>query len=368
MALMFQRIARNFQKNGYFPTDATTMACILSALSPCQHGVMRIIDPCAGEGAAIAECKQHLGSERVEAFAVEYQQERADQARRLVDRCIWGDFQESTITPRSVGLLWLNPPYGDLVTDKAQLSDTQNRGKQRLEKLFYQQASRLLQYGGVLVLIVPHYTLDQEFRKWLAAGFERVQVFLAPEQQFKQAVVIGIRKRTQVSDAKSQTTLAVLETFCQAEQKLEFPPSWEEESYCVPASIGDMRFNTMTLDAEQLANEIAKYPGLWDQFALHLGKNADVPRQPLMQLSDWHLALALAAGHVAGIVHSNDGRQTYVIKGDTFKQKKVSIQQEERSNGEYCEVRTALDVFVPTIKALDFTVGSPQFGQIITIK
>jgi tRNA1(Val) A37 N6-methylase TrmN6 len=368
MALMFQRIARNFQKNGYFPTDATTMACILNALSPCPTGMMRIFDPCAGEGAAIAECKQHLGSERVEAFAVEYQQERANQARALVDRCIHGDFQEAIITPRSVGLLWLNPPYGDLVTDKAQLSDCQPRGKQRLEKLFYQQASRLLQYGGVLVLIVPHYTLDQEFRKWLAAGFERVQVFLAPEQQFKQTVVIGIRKRTQVSDAKSQATLAALEFFCQTEQKPEFPSIWEDEAYCVPASIGDMRFNTMTLDAEQLANEIAKYPGLWDQFALHLAKNAGVPRRPLMRLSDWHLALALAAGHVAGTIHSNDGRQTYVIKGDTFKQKKLSIQREEQSNGECCEVRTALDVFVPTIKALDFTPGSPRFGQIITIK
>jgi len=49
MALMFPRLARNFVKNGYFPTDEPTLERALAALAP-TDGPMCILDPCAGEG------------------------------------------------------------------------------------------------------------------------------------------------------------------------------------------------------------------------------------------------------------------------------------------------------------------------------
>ncbi|HCF0184274.1 TPA: class I SAM-dependent methyltransferase, partial [Pseudomonas aeruginosa] len=54
MALMFPRLARNFAKNGYYPTDEPTLERALNALMP-SDGPMCILDPCAGEGVAIAE-------------------------------------------------------------------------------------------------------------------------------------------------------------------------------------------------------------------------------------------------------------------------------------------------------------------------
>ena len=65
--------------------------------------------------------------------------------------------------------------------------------------------------------------------------------------------------------------------------------------------------------------------------------------------------------------HSNDGQKTYVIKGDTFKDKKHSVKAEEKGNGEFSETRTSIDIFVPVIKALDFTPDSPTFGHVLTI-
>ncbi|EMR0711643.1 class I SAM-dependent methyltransferase, partial [Pseudomonas aeruginosa] len=50
MALMFPRLARNFARNGYFPTDEVTLERALQALTPAPSGRMRICDPCAGEG------------------------------------------------------------------------------------------------------------------------------------------------------------------------------------------------------------------------------------------------------------------------------------------------------------------------------
>jgi len=83
MALMFQRLARNFIKNGYFPTDAETTQRVLSALQPGDTGQFRILDPCCGEGVALAECKHHLGADRTEAFGVEYDEERAWHAKGI---------------------------------------------------------------------------------------------------------------------------------------------------------------------------------------------------------------------------------------------------------------------------------------------
>jgi tRNA1(Val) A37 N6-methylase TrmN6 len=375
MALMFQQLAHNFAKNGYYPTDSATIESILNKLSPCQSGAMRIIDPCAGEGTALAECQhflhQPVNSQPIETFGVEYDKDRSVQAKKLLNRCLYGDFQDTIITPRRFGLLWLNPPYGDLVGDKGQTgSSVSNKGKKRLEKVFYQRSARLLQYGGVMVLIVPHYTLDSEFRKWIAAGFENVSVYLAPEQRFKQTVVMGVRRRTSTYDEKYKATMAVLNQFFDADIKLS--PRFDHGAdfrYVVPPAVsGEIRFNALRIDEQQLQEEIDKYPCLWPQFTLHMNNVTQGHRRPLMALSDWHLALALAAGQVSGIVHSNDGKKTYVIKGDTFKDKKQSTQMIPQGDGEFQEIRTSLDVFVPQIKAIDFTPGSETFGEILTIK
>jgi hypothetical protein len=101
MALMFPRLARNFVKNGYFPTDEPTLERALAALAP-SDGPMCILDPCAGEGVAIAEAAHALGREQVKAFAVEYDAERAAHARRLVDRCIHGDLMDTLISRQSL--------------------------------------------------------------------------------------------------------------------------------------------------------------------------------------------------------------------------------------------------------------------------
>jgi hypothetical protein len=369
MALMFQRLARNFIKNGYFPTDGDTTARILSMLEPSATGTMRLLDPCAGEGVALAECKQHLGAARTEAFGVEFDRERAWHAKTLLDRVIHGDFQETLITYRSFGLLWLNPPYGDLVSDQAATGDTR-KGRGRLEKVFYQRAVRLLQPGGVMVLIVPHYSLDQEFAGWIAGHFQQVAAFRAPEQTYKQAVVVGIRARHPPAGEAAQAVRDRLGRLGRGEDTTVLPERWPGEPYRVPA-VADrtpLKFQALHLDPAQLREEIRRFPCLWPQFDLHLGRAGHTHRRPASGLSRWHLALALAAGQVSGVVKSNDGRRVYVIKGDTFKKKEVSTTFEELASGQRREIRTATDVFVSVIRALDFTPDSPTFGEVLVIQ
>ena len=120
MALIFSRLARNFIRNGYFPTDEETMGRLLGALAP-AGGTARILDPCCGEGSALADVAQHLqaAGASVESLGVELDRDRAWHAKTLLTRAIHSDLHDVVISPRSVGLLFLNPPYGHGVADKA---------------------------------------------------------------------------------------------------------------------------------------------------------------------------------------------------------------------------------------------------------
>ena len=360
MGLIFPRLANNFARNGYFPTDEATLERILGALAPGAEGHLRILDPCAGEGVAIAECKHHLGAARCEAHAVEYDEARAYHAKGLVDACIHGDFFLTAVKPAQYGLLFLNPPYGDAITDHSGLSAGPGHGRQRLEKRFYEQTNALLQTGGVLVLIVPRYVLDGEFAGWIATHFERVQAFRAEVDDFRQVVILGVRRRR--ARAGRTETKAMLEALREEGAVPRFPERWEEVPYEVPPITGmEPRFRHTGLDARQLADELPGSASLWDHFATHFAAGPTRHRRPLTPMRPWHLALGLAAGQIGGEVRAADGR-VYVVKGHTRKVQDRSVTTDEEGN----ETHVLTDRFVPVISAWNFTPGA-DFGELVRI-
>lgn len=369
MALMFPRLARNFIKNGYFPTDEPTLERALSALAPAK-GSMSILDPCAGEGVAIAEAAHALGREQVKAFAVEYDSERASHARQLVDRCLHGDLMDTLIARQSFGLMWLNPPYGDLSRGVDGNIGYQGQGRARLEKLFYQRTLPLLQYDGVLVFIIPGYVLDAELVGWLTRHFADLRIYRAVDTKFKQVVIFGrrIRQREQNAD-DARTARDLLLQIGQGDiEAEELPDVWPFRPYSVPASPGEPEhFYRVTLEPEQFADEVQRLQGLWPSLETHLGAVHQTPRPPARALSHWHLALALAAGAISGVVTSRTGK-VLVVKGDTHKEKSLATEYRERDDGSVAETRILTDRFVPVIRAWDMTPGSPTLGQVLTIR
>ena len=365
MALIFQRLARNFIKNGYYPTDEATTAGILGALDIGASGV-RILDPCCGEGTALAEVKHHLTDcgASVEALGVEFDAERAWHAKRLLDTVAHSDVADVFVTARSMGLLFLNPPYGHTVADRAGTSD---RAKgDRLEKVFCRKSFPWLKLSGVLVLIVPHTVLDAEFSELIARSFTRVRVFMAPEQRFRQCVIFGVKRRSDRPDPKVS---AMLEAVGKGELPETLPEDWGEEPYLVPgvAEGAEFAFRALRVDAAQLETELDRLAGhtLWPRFPALFTTTQTPNRPPLRAMSKWHLALALAAGQIGGVIRSRTGR-TLLIKGDTFKEKETHVEYEERQDGSVAETRILTDRFVPVIRAIDLTPG-PGYGDIVTI-
>lgn len=369
MALMFPRLARNFAKGGYYPTDEATLERALAALAP-GDGPMCIIDPCAGEGVAVAEAAHALGREQTQAFAVEYDGERAHHARGLVDRCIHGDLMDTLISRQSFGLLWLNPPYGDLSKDANGNLGYDGKGRARLEKLFYQRTLPLLQYGGVLVFIVPHYVLDAELVGWLTRHYSDLRAYRAVETQFKQVVVFGrrSRQRDQASD-ETKSARALLLQIGQGDIEAEaLPEEWPFLPYTVPATTSDPEhFYRVTLEPAQFAEEVGRLQGLWPTLEAHLGTSQQSLRPPARALSHWHLALALAAGAISGVVTSKSGK-VLIVKGDTHKEKTLQREFTERDDGSVAETRILTDKFVPVIRAWDMTPDSPTRGEVLTIR
>ncbi|MDR0578709.1 MAG: DUF6094 domain-containing protein [Candidatus Accumulibacter sp.] len=369
MALMFPRLAQNFVKAGYFPTDEPTLERVLQALFPAA-GPMRIIDPCAGEGVAIAEAAHALGRGAVEAFAVEYDAERASHARSLVDHCIHGDLMDTLLSRNAFGLLWLNPPYGDLSRGADGNIGYPGRGRPRLEKLFYQKTLPLLQYEGVLVFIIPHYVLDAELVGWLTRHYTGLRIFRTVAETYRQVVIFGVRQRQRdlaAADAKAvrEHLLAIGTGDREAE---ELPLAWPHAPYAVPAALGAVEhFYRVSLEPEQFAQEVFRLQGLWPQFETVLGAAQQTLRPPARALSHWHLALALAAGAISGVVTAKSGR-VLALKGDTHKGKNSTVEYTERDDGSISEVRILTDKFIPVIRAWDLTPGSPMQGQLLTIR
>ena len=370
MALMFPRLAHNFARNGYYPTDEATLERTLQALAPAPGpGRMRIIDTCAGEGVALAEAAHALGRENVEAYAVEYDRERAAHARGLLDRVLHSDLMDTLISKQSFGLLWLNPPYGDLVADHSGASVYQGKGRRRLEKLFYQRSLPLLQYGGALVFIIPHYVLDDELCGWLCNHFTDLRIYAAADATFKQVVIFGTRVRRQdlvkPRVAVMRDRLRAVAADLQAVEEL--PASWPWEPYVVLPAVNELEhFCRVSLEPEQFADEIRRLRGFWPDFMLHFGQTGIQPRPPVRALSSWHLALALAAGAISGVVHSKTGR-VLVLKGDTYKDKVRKTEFTEDGDGNVSEVRILTDRFIPIIRAWDMTPDSPDRGRVLTI-
>jgi len=367
MALMFARLARNFAKAGYFPTDEPTLERCLNALEP-SPGRVCILDPCAGEGAAIGEIAFDLGRDRVRAYAVEYDLERARSARRLTDHCLHADLMDTLISRQAFGLLFLNPPYGDLLPD--QCGGHQFHGRARLEKLFYQRTLPLLQYDGILIFIIPVYSLDAELVGWLTRHFVDLRVYTAVATTFKQVVIFGRRARQR--DQHTDDARASRERLLQAGRGDialdEVPIEWPFEPYTIPSSPAEPEhFYRTSLEPEQFCAEVSRLKGLWSAMDTHLGAAQKSLRPPARALSAWHLALALAAGAISGVVRSRNGR-VLVVKGDTHKEKATTTEFEELEDGAVRETRVLTDRFVPVIRAWDMTPESATWGQVITIR
>ncbi len=361
MALIFPRLARNFVKDGYFPTDSETLKRIAQAINPePECDMARIIDPCCGEGAALIELSDYLkhNDRQVMSYGIEIDNERAWHAKNLLDQVAHANIEHVWVSHKSCGFLFLNPPYGDMISDKGDIgTDKQLR---RFEAHFVQQTVDWLQPDGLMVLIVPFYIVDEKFAALVASYFCNTSIWLAPVQDYRQCVIFGVKRRQKIQPTKRDLSHLVVA----GQTLVELPEVWMQEQYTIPAINRDLMdkftFKINRIDAEQLEAELAHRTTLWAQYKAHFGIRGSDMIRPLMPMSQWHLALALVSGQINGFVESQTGER-FLVKGSTHKTKKRNT---ETTDGK--ETIVMLDRFEPRIVGFNLTPGQ-DFGSVIHI-
>ena len=300
-------------KCGFYPTPESVVSIVARHMIRRKEGLIRLLDPCAGQGTALAEIGRHLNAET---FGIEIDRRRGAQAQKVLTRCLVTDYQNVRVSPGAFSLLWLNPPY-----DWAARDDELDKSE-RYERTFLRECIFWLQPGGILVYLIPQRRMDIRVARILSFRFQDISVYRFPEaeyQAFKQVVVIGRFKAQPGEDDQVVEYLTAVGRF---QAIAPFLPEEPGKVYEVPVSSfrGRLVFRNKGIDPDELAAEAAA-SGLYQQAAeqttpLRLSERI----RPIMPLRHGHLAQILACGLMNGVVRDQAGKNPLLVKGVTRKE------------------------------------------------
>ena len=273
-----------------------------------DDGVIRVLDPCAGEGEALqAVCTRLNGT----AFAVELQRDRANTCRSLFENVVWGDAFRMRMTGGSMSMVVLNPPY-----------DNGAASGNAYEAKFLKELDRALTVGGVLVYLVPIDRLAAA-ASWVAGHYDNVHVWKFPQAEYEvyeQVALVGSRRRNY---RRNDQGMEFLEAIAGGRISLAELPESGEITIPVPTVWpGQVTFESAEIDEDALIEALHGKFSAWNHGGLRerLWPSGAYHARPLMPLTRGHLAQLLAAGYLDNrIVNTDQGK--LLVKGQIRKQR-----------------------------------------------
>lgn len=211
----------SLEKGGFYAFPDQYLPPIASLFTPATQGG-KILDPCAGEGEALA----HLSDAwNLTPYANELDLERAAACVEKFGavQAVQGDIFQLRASTNGFVAAWVNPPY---------TSDMGGDEKRR-ELAFLRHALKWVQPGGAIFWVVYAHHLTADAALVLAKNCSRVDVWVVPELHmgtYQQIIVIGQIGKTdedtasfaQAILAKPQQPLAHLNEACYS---FPVPPS-----------------------------------------------------------------------------------------------------------------------------------------------
>jgi Uncharacterised methyltransferase family (DUF6094) len=132
-------------RGGFYPAPPQAVAYAATFLNPPRHGPFTLLDPCAGEGAALLQLGERLGCPPALRFAIELDDGRAEKVHAALPGAhvlAPASFFGCRASRNSFSLVWLNPPFDDAY------------GGHRVEAQFLRTATEWLMPGGVMASFV----------------------------------------------------------------------------------------------------------------------------------------------------------------------------------------------------------------------
>lgn len=327
-------------KMGYFPTPELVTSIIAQYLKRTDNGLIRILDPCAGEGTALEFIGNHL---QAKTYGVELDNERGKQAQDKLTQCLITDYQNTRISNSSFSLLWLNPPYD------WSSRDNETETSERYELTFLRNCFLYLCLKGILVYLIPQQRLDKKIAQILSYRFENISVFRFPEQEyksFKQLVIFGILKKSPFKDDEVTEHLIAFGKF---QKEVPFLPEIPSSVYEIPLSPvkSTLIFSGKEINQENLVGEIQNL-GLFSRIKeLTTPVSMNKIIKPIMPLRYGHLAQILACGFMNGVVWDQNHNNPLLVKGTTKKEiiHRVETQDKQEKHIETDHIKIMINAF-----------------------
>jgi SAM-dependent methyltransferase len=322
----FSRVANNLKKMGYYPTTDEDAGLIGSWLEGQDY---LILDPCCGSGKALQIIEERIDGTG-EAFGVEIEQGRAEEARQLgIGVVINEDFLGLSIERGSVGAVFLNPPY-----------DTTEKTHQQ----FIERVTDILCEGGVLVLMTPDYELSGKTAAFLESCYRDIRVYRSTDPTFKQVILFGVRTDGFTVAEGKDLTEAVNNAAVIPEYERDEVPFWRRRSrsravkvrsassrYVIPKTkkFEDVRISFKGIDPARLREKLDQFRADWERLLSYIPEAVNVKR-PILPLRKGHIAQVLASGLTDGVIEDPGTGERYLIKGSVNRETEVIEDEEQR--------------------------------------
>jgi SAM-dependent methyltransferase len=281
------------------------------------------LDPCAGEGKALAVITEGTGGQRC---GIELDAYRAEEARQRLDQVIYGDCFDVECKVESFSCALVNPPY-DNAPDRDGVG-------QRLEALFLQHTYRWLKPGGVLILVIPVAQLAL-CGNLLSVQFKDVQVYRLSEPegvQYKQVVVFAVRRTRRERERLQEREISGLRLGYGSKSRnfdaLPVLTNQPQRIYAVPeANPVELAHRGLPLD--EIEDLLPQSPAYRQARRILFAPEARGKGRPLTPLHQGHVAVLATSGLLDG--NFGEGKLRHLARWQAVKT--VLRLEEEDENG-----------------------------------
>jgi hypothetical protein len=359
---------------GYFPTPSTLLPRLASLVSfASQDETHVLVDPCAGDGAAIASLRKLWFPEaerEASIYAVELEEKRAEALRMRLSPLEGGAMDDVSlhcdafhvdITPgEGASLLFLNPPY-----------DT-DRVHGRLEQRFLERwTAALLPGEGVLLFLVPFYALEAS-AGYLSRHYQEIRAFRFPApafEAFRQCVLLARKRSAPVPDNPLDEKR--IERWAADAGAMPELPEDPEPLFEIRAERAGLELEEVPLDLRGLLSGFrpwyrAGFAGLNRGVSDMIGAKFPVAQPPRPA----HIALALSVGTLNGkkLKPNRPGLPVILAKG-SFRRDLHTVEERYNKDGEHIgsvkiqRPKLTLSVLrLDTLEFLDLKPGAAPSG------
>ena len=281
------------------------------------------LDPCAGEGKALAVVTEGTQGQRC---GIELDGYRAEEAARRLDQVIYGDCFDVDCRAESCSLLYENPPYD--------VAASEDGPGERLEALFLQRTFRWLKPGGVLILVIPVAQLAV-CGNLLSVQFKDAEVYRLSEPecvQYKQVVVFAVRRTRRERDRLQEREISGLRLeYGRKSRNFEALPVLTDQPqrfYAVPEA-APIELVHRGLPLDEVEDLLPQSPAYRQARRILFAPESRERGRPLTPLHAGHVSILACAGALDGIF--GEGNLRHLARWQAVKT--VLRLEEEDENG-----------------------------------